>query len=425
MREWGERALAAARDLSDPPLTAASTAVLAVAAAFVGAVAGRQVAQLRGGGTRRHPRRRRTRASSGRPRQPRHRRAVPAPLRRRRRARAAWPRDRPRDGQGDISPILVPVLSNVLHTTGRIAQSADLLDGAVEAARLSGNAQALGWNLLSRAFTALAAGDLDTALDASPGERRGHARSRRQPGVHLRERRARQRALRERGGRARDRDPPDGRRRRGAAAHRQRLAGELLRAADPLLAGRQPTVAAERAARRATAWPRSGPPARRRDGKPRSRGGRARRGDAPRPPATRWPPHGGGLRRRPCRGRSGAHARRPRTRRANERTRAVAELERAIEQLDACGAVRYRQEAERELRKLGRHVHRRTRAANVHGAGVETLTQREIEVARLVVDRRTNPRSPANSSSASRRSRPTCAASSASSTSPRATKSPE
>ena len=38
MRDWGERALAAAQDLSDPPLTAASTAVLAVAAAFMGAI---------------------------------------------------------------------------------------------------------------------------------------------------------------------------------------------------------------------------------------------------------------------------------------------------------------------------------------------------------------------------------------------------
>ena len=69
--------------------------------------------------------------------------------------------------------------------------------------------------------------------------------------------------------------------------------------------------------------------------------------------------------------------------RADERTRAVAELERAVEQLDACGAVRYRDAAERELR--------RTRAANVHGTGLETLTQREIQVGRLVVDRRTNP----------------------------------
>jgi DNA-binding CsgD family transcriptional regulator len=77
--------------------------------------------------------------------------------------------------------------------------------------------------------------------------------------------------------------------------------------------------------------------------------------------------------------------------RARERERAVDELERAIEQLDACGAARYRQEAERELRRLGRHVHHRTRPGKRDGAGVETLTQRELEVARLVVDRRTNP----------------------------------
>ena len=70
-------------------------------------------------------------------------------------------------GQGDISPVLIPVLSNVLHTTGRIAQSAELLDEALEAARLSGNPQTLGWTLLSRAFTALAAGDLDTARAAA------------------------------------------------------------------------------------------------------------------------------------------------------------------------------------------------------------------------------------------------------------------
>ena len=67
-------------------------------------------------------------------------------------------------GRGDMSPILVPVLSNALHMTGRIAESVSLLDTAVEAARLSGNAQALGWHLLSLAFTALAGGDLETAL---------------------------------------------------------------------------------------------------------------------------------------------------------------------------------------------------------------------------------------------------------------------
>ncbi len=75
---------------------------------------------------------------------------------------------------------------------------------------------------------------------------------------------------------------------------------------------------------------------------------------------------------------------------AGDRDGAVAELEQAAAALEACGAVRYRQEAEHELRKLGRAVHRRTRAGKGDG-GVDSLTERELELARLVVDRRTNP----------------------------------
>jgi DNA-binding NarL/FixJ family response regulator len=58
---------------------------------------------------------------------------------------------------------------------------------------------------------------------------------------------------------------------------------------------------------------------------------------------------------------------------------------------DACGAVRYRESAERELGKLGHRPHRRTRAGKIDGAGVDSLTERELQVARLVVDRKTNP----------------------------------
>ena len=57
----------------------------------------------------------------------------------------------------------------------------------------------------------------------------------------------------------------------------------------------------------------------------------------------------------------------------------------------ADGALRYRAAAERELRRLGHHVHRRTRAGKPNGVGIETLTERERQVARLVVDRKTNP----------------------------------
>jgi DNA-binding NarL/FixJ family response regulator len=77
--------------------------------------------------------------------------------------------------------------------------------------------------------------------------------------------------------------------------------------------------------------------------------------------------------------------------RAGDTERATAELERAATQLDAVGAHRYRDEAERELRKLGRPIHRRTRRGRSDAPGLEALTGRELEIARLVVGRRTNP----------------------------------
>ena len=45
---------------------------------------------------------------------------------------------------------------------------------------------------------------------------------------------------------------------------------------------------------------------------------------------------------------------------------------------------------ERELAKLGRRPYRRTRRLKADGVGIASLTGRELEVARLVVDRRTN-----------------------------------
>jgi DNA-binding CsgD family transcriptional regulator len=76
---------------------------------------------------------------------------------------------------------------------------------------------------------------------------------------------------------------------------------------------------------------------------------------------------------------------------AGQPQRAIEELERAATALDACGAVGDRDAAEQELRRLGRRVHRRTRPGALDGTGLEALTQRERQVADLVVDRRTNP----------------------------------
>jgi DNA-binding CsgD family transcriptional regulator len=75
---------------------------------------------------------------------------------------------------------------------------------------------------------------------------------------------------------------------------------------------------------------------------------------------------------------------------AGERERATAEFTTAAATFEQCDALPRRDAADRELGKLGRRVHRRTRRGKAGGTGIETLTERELEVARLVVDRRTN-----------------------------------
>ncbi len=70
----------------------------------------------------------------------------------------------------------------------------------------------------------------------------------------------------------------------------------------------------------------------------------------------------------------------------------VAQLEQAAAVFERAGAVRHRDAAEQHMRGLGRRVHRRSRPGSVQdGNGLAALTEREQEIARLVVDRRTNP----------------------------------
>jgi DNA-binding CsgD family transcriptional regulator len=73
-----------------------------------------------------------------------------------------------------------------------------------------------------------------------------------------------------------------------------------------------------------------------------------------------------------------------------ERDRAVTELQRAARDFEEFGALRHRDQAERELRKLGHRIHRRTRPGTADGTGLESLTERELQLARLVADRKTN-----------------------------------
>ena len=75
---------------------------------------------------------------------------------------------------------------------------------------------------------------------------------------------------------------------------------------------------------------------------------------------------------------------------AGDTDAAVATLELAAEKLEACGATRYRDAAERELRSLGRKTPRRTAPGSEDGTALGSLSERELQVARLVADRRTN-----------------------------------
>jgi DNA-binding CsgD family transcriptional regulator len=74
-----------------------------------------------------------------------------------------------------------------------------------------------------------------------------------------------------------------------------------------------------------------------------------------------------------------------------EKDRAVAELQRAAAALDACGAVALPPKRGARAGKLGHRPLRRTRPGKANGAGIESLTGRELQVAGLVVDRKTNP----------------------------------
>jgi ATP/maltotriose-dependent transcriptional regulator MalT len=393
MREWSARALMAAQALGERPLTAASMGVLAVAEAFIGAIPEAEAHSSHAAalvdaladdelGLRLD-----SLANLATAELYLHRYADAGAHAQRGLAIARA------TGQGGLSPILVPVLSNVMHMSGRVAESAALLDGAVDAARLSGNAQALGWNLLSRAFTAVAAGDLVTAV----------------------------RAARESVEVTRDLDDSLVSTHAGLALAEALFAtGEVARAVDvlttaaggdelPLIAAGWRTnyfelltrcwlaldrpAEAQRAADRAAAVATQ--VGLRFADAMADRAAAAvalETGDAPRAAeralaaAATTEELGARVdaaRSRTLAGRALASA--------GEGARAVAELERAVQQLDACGAVRYRQEAEHELRRLGRHVHHRTRPGRLDGAGLETLTEREAEVVRLVVDRRTNP----------------------------------
>jgi ATP/maltotriose-dependent transcriptional regulator MalT len=296
-------------------------------------------------------------------------------------------------GQGEIFNVVYQILGVVWYVRGKLAEAAELLDGAIEAARLRHNDEALAWSLFNRSVVALAAGDLEAAVLtaeesaeltrpvnesyvaawatvrlAATRLETGHAAE----AVEL--------LLGSAGGEELGLIPAAWRAGCLELLTRCWLALERLEAAERAAARAQATAAAVQlplagawATRAAAAVALHDGDAARAATLALASARAADQVDAPIEAALSRTLAG------------------PALALAGEADRAITELQGAAAVLDACGAVRYRDQAERELGKLGHRTHRRTRSGVTDGIGLDTLTERELQVARLVVDRKTNP----------------------------------
>jgi len=393
MHEWAERAVNAARQLGDTPLTAAALAELALADSITGAAervesnrseAAALVDSLSDGELARH-----LEAAAW---------LAGVELYLDRYAEADAHANRAlavarATGQGELFLLLVATLGGVWRQRGKLAEAGELLDGGIEAARLLGNTHALVWTLLSRSAAALRMGNVELALATA------------QESVDL------------------SQDADSNFHSAEAAAD---LAAALLetgrpeRAVEVLLgsAGGEELVLiagsprarylevltrcwlaldrhaeAKRAAASAQAWasavrlPMAAVWADRAAAAVELDAGDHARA-AERALASAAAADGVGAPIEAALSRTLAARALAQT---GEGDRAATELQRAAGEFEAHGALRYRNEAERELRKLGHPIHRRTRPGKTDGTGIDSLTERELQVARLVVDRKTNP----------------------------------
>ena len=286
---------------------------------------------------------------------------------------------------------LYQILPRVWYVRGKLVEAAELLDGAIEAGRLLGTPPALAGNLFNRSVVALAVGDLDTAhgtaeeaveltSDLDEGFVTAWAAvrfasvqletGRPEPAVEL--------LLGSAGGKELALIPGGWRAYCLELLTRCWLALDRRTEAERAAADARATAAAMRLPL-AAAWAdraaaavalRVGDPARATE-RALTSARVAEEVGAPLEAALS----------RTLAGRAFAQA--------GQSDRAVAELDGAAAAFDACGARHYRRAAERELGKLGRRPHRRTRRGK-EGVGIGSLTERELQVAHLVVDRKTN-----------------------------------
>jgi DNA-binding CsgD family transcriptional regulator len=295
-------------------------------------------------------------------------------------------------GQRDVFASVYVLLGGALAVHGRLGEAADVLDGAVEVARLTVNARGLAWALINRSLIATAAGHLDLALatveearEASHGLDDGllpvaaaqtEAAVRQEAGEPAV---AAELLLTAVGGEeirasasgwgARNFDLLT----RALLAEGRRTEAERVVAAAAVRAGDVGSPMARAMAERAHA-------------ELAFHGGRFDEAAERALSAVELLREVGNVydeaRCRALAGRAFAAE--------GKRDRAAEELERAASAFDSFGAQRYRDEVERELRKLGRIVYRRTGHAGADGR-LAALTERELELARLVVERKTNP----------------------------------
>jgi DNA-binding NarL/FixJ family response regulator len=391
--EWAERALKAARQLGDTPLTAAALAEVALADSMMGAAeraesnrseAAALVDSLSDDELARH-----LEAAAW---------LAGVELYLDRYAEADAHANRAlavarASGQGELFLFLVATLGGVWRQRGKLTEAGELLDGGIEAARLLGNTHALVWTLLSRSAAALRIGNVELALATAEesvdlsqhADSNFHsAEAAADLGAALLETGQPERAvevlLGSAGGEELVLIAGSPRVRYLEVLTRSWLAlgrhAEAQRAADSAQgwasAVRLPMAAAWADRATAAVALQAGDPARSAE-QALSSAAAADEIGAPVEAALA----------RTLAGRALAEA--------GQRDRAATELQRAARKFETCGALRYRDEAERELRRLGHHIHRRTRRGHADATGLESLTARELQLARLVTDSKTNP----------------------------------
>jgi DNA-binding CsgD family transcriptional regulator len=392
MRERASRAATAAATLGDLPLQAAATAALALADVFAGAVPAAQEHRAEAAFlVDRMPDdalARRLDAAVHLAGAEHYLDRLDDSIRHARRAMAVGSVT----GQGRLFPLAVAYLGTSLARRGRLAESAQVLDAAVEAARLSDNLQALVSALSNRSATALAAADLDEASAAAQeatesarglggGPVAAYAAIVLAEGLLLAGDAERAVAVLTdaAGGPDLPRTPLVVRAPRLELLTRGHLALGRMQAARSAAERARECAAAVGLPLAAAAADRAGAAVLLTAGEPAAAARLAAHSAAAADDAGAVVESGLS---RTVAGRALAAA--------GERDQAAAELTLAVAAFTRCGALRYRDEAERQLRRLGVRISRRTDRGLTDGFRLGALTEREMQVARLVVARRTN-----------------------------------